>query len=76
MARTLMVHDFRRLLLRDPELPAVLLPARWPGQQARDLCRELYQRLLPASEGYLDQHLQLATGEVPAATAVLAQRFF
>ena len=70
-----MIHDFRRLLLRDPELPAVLLPAKWPGQKARDLCRDLYQRLLPASEGYLDQHLQLADGEVPAASEQLGLRF-
>ena len=70
-----MIHDFRRLLLRDPELPAVLLPAKWPGQKARDLCRDLYQRLLPASEGYLDQHLQLASGVVPEASTLLAQRF-
>ena len=30
---------------------------------ARDLCRDLYQRLLPASEGYLDQHLQLVASQ-------------
>jgi hypothetical protein len=35
----------------------------------------LYQRLPPDSEAYLDQQLQLANGQVPAATAVLAQRF-
>lgn len=75
LARSLMIHDFRRLLLRDPELPAVLLPRSWPGQKARDLCRDVYQRLLPASETYLDQHLQLASGEIPAASPLLAQRF-
>jgi phenylacetic acid degradation operon negative regulatory protein len=75
LARSLMIHDYRRLLLRDPELPAELLPPLWPGEQARTLCRTLYQRLLPDSETYLDQHLQLANGVVPAATAVLAQRF-
>lgn len=75
VARVLMIHDFRRLLLRDPELPAVLLPAKWPGQKARDLCRDLYQRLLPASERYLDEHLQLASGAVPVASTLLAQRF-
>jgi hypothetical protein len=31
--------------------------------------------LLPASEGYLDQHLQLASGVVPAASTLLAHRF-
>ncbi|MDE2418937.1 MAG: phenylacetic acid degradation operon negative regulatory protein PaaX [Burkholderiales bacterium] len=75
LARALMIHDYRRLLLRDPELPAELLPSLWPGEQARALCRTLYQRLLPDSEAYLDQQLQLADGAVPAATAVLELRF-
>jgi phenylacetic acid degradation operon negative regulatory protein len=70
-----MIHDYRRLLLRDPELPAELLPPLWPGEQARTLCRSLYGHLLPASEAYLDQQLQLADGVVPAATAMLGQRF-
>lgn len=75
LARSLMIHDYRRLLLRDPELPAELLPTLWPGEQARSLCRTLYQRLLPDSEAYLDQQLQLANGSVPSATHLLAQRF-
>lgn len=75
VARSLMIHDYRRLLLRDPELPAELLPPLWPGEQARALCRTLYQRLLPDSEAHLDQRLQLANGVVPTATHLLAQRF-
>jgi len=75
VARTLMIHDFRRILLRDPELPAELLPMQWPGQQARDLCRHLYGSLLRPSEAYLDQQLQLASGEVPAASSWLDRRF-
>lgn len=74
-ARTLLIHDFRRLLLRDPELPAVLLPADWPGQQARTLCKALYGLLLAPSERHLDQHLQLACGDVPPAGRVLNNRF-
>lgn len=34
---TLMVHRWREFVLRDPALPAELLPARWPGHGARDL---------------------------------------
>jgi len=75
LARALMIHDYRRLLLRDPELPAELLPRHWPGEQARALCSALYQRLLPDSEAYLDQQLQLADGRVPPASAVLTRRF-
>lgn len=75
-ARLLLIHDYRRLLLRDPELPEVLLPADWPGQQARALCRDLYRCLLEPSERFLDGALRLASGEVPtAATPLLQERF-
>ncbi len=75
LLRTLLIHDYRRLLLRDPQLPAELLPYDWPGNEARIVCRMLYRRLLQASERHLDAHLQCADGSVPPAQAVLQQRF-
>ena len=75
LLRTLLIHDYRRLLLRDPELPDVLLPADWPGQKARLLCMELYRRLLAASERHLDQYLTLADGHSPPPDPAYAERF-
>ncbi|HQV08637.1 MAG TPA: phenylacetic acid degradation operon negative regulatory protein PaaX [Thauera sp.] len=75
LLRVLLVHDYRRLLLRDPSLPGVLLPADWPGQSARLLCSELYRRLLAPSERHLDACFQLADGAVPEASALLHERF-
>ena len=75
LLRLLLVHDYRHLLLRDPVLPEVLLPTGWSGQQARNLCRDLYRRLLPAAERHLDQHLQLADGSSPPAGCMMAGRF-
>ncbi len=75
LLRILLIHDYRRLLLRDPELPDVLLPADWPGHQARLLCKEIYRRLLAPSERHLDQHFQLANGQTPPAGALLGERF-
>ena len=75
LIRSLLVHDYRRLLLRDPQLPGVLLPAQWAGHEARALCRDLYRLLLARSERYLDLHLSLADGQVPAASALLGERF-
>ena len=75
LLRTLLIHDYRRLLLRDPELPEVLLPADWSGQQARLLCKELYKRLEPLSGRHLDQLLCLADGSIPAPDSSLAERF-
>lgn len=75
LIRTLLIHDYRRLLLRDPQLPGVLLPIDWPGHEARALCRQLYQQLLAPSERHLDRHLKLASGEVPTPSALLGERF-
>lgn len=75
LLRTLLIHDYRRLLLRDPELPEVLLPSAWPGHQARLLCKEIYHRLLLPSERHLDAHLHLANGQTPMPGPMLAQRF-
>jgi len=75
LVRALLIHDYRRLLLRDPELPEVLLPGDWPGQQARLLCKELYKRLEPLSSRHLDKMLCLSDGRVPAEDASLPERF-
>lgn len=75
LLRTLLIHDYRRLLLRDPELPEVLLPADWPGQMARLVCRDLYRKLLVPSEQHLDAHVRWADGTCPSVGAALAERF-
>jgi phenylacetic acid degradation operon negative regulatory protein len=75
LLRILLIHDYRRLLLRDPELPEVLLPANWPGQQARLLCKELYKRLELLSSRHLDQMLCLSDGRVPEEDLTLPERF-
>lgn len=74
-ARILMVHYYRRVVLRDPLLPKALLPADWPGMAARQLCREIYRGLLPASERWLDRNGSNGTGALPSAGAALGRRF-
>ncbi|MGH6716288.1 MAG: phenylacetic acid degradation operon negative regulatory protein PaaX, partial [Bradyrhizobium sp.] len=36
-ARILLIHYYRRVVLRDPLLPPKLLPTDWPGKAAREL---------------------------------------
>src|ERR1700732_3244779 len=52
-ARILLIHYYRRVVLRDPLLPTALLPKDWPGRAARRLCGEIYRGLLPASAPWL-----------------------
>jgi phenylacetic acid degradation operon negative regulatory protein len=74
-ARILLIHYYRRVVLRDPLLPAALLPADWPGRAARELCGEIYRGLLPASERWLGRNGLNEKGSLPAAGAELARRF-
>src|SRR3954463_5610688 len=74
-ARILLIHHYRRVVLRDPLLPASLLPRDWPGRAARALCREIYRGLLPLSEQWLDRNGSNESGPLPAAGAALRQRF-
>jgi phenylacetic acid degradation operon negative regulatory protein len=54
-ARTLVIHGWRRVVLRDPGLPDALLPEDWPGEEARALVRAAYRALLQPSEEWLDK---------------------
>ncbi|NVK00541.1 MAG: phenylacetic acid degradation operon negative regulatory protein PaaX [Oceanospirillaceae bacterium] len=75
LARTLLIHEYRKLALRDPALPATLLPKSWSGNGARQLCRNLYQRLTPAAESWLQDSLESADGPMPAPDKSFQQRF-
>jgi phenylacetic acid degradation operon negative regulatory protein len=74
-ARILLIHHYRRVVLRDPLLPTALLPRDWPGSAARTLCGEIYRGLLPASEQWLDRHASNEDGVLPKAEEELARRF-
>jgi phenylacetic acid degradation operon negative regulatory protein len=74
-ARILLIHYYRRVVLRDPLLPTALLPEDWPGRAARKLCGEIYRGLLPASEQWLDRHATNENGPLPKAGPELSRRF-
>jgi len=75
MVRTLLIHEYRRLHLRDPLLPARLLRANWPGAQAATLCRDIYARVFAPSEVYLSRTAAQLDGPLPAPDASVMQRF-
>ena len=50
--RLLIVHDYRRLLFRDPQLPEELLPSDWSGDRARSLVRETYELTYKQANNY------------------------
>jgi len=75
IARTLLIHDFRRVVLRDPGLPDDMLPADWNGEAARALAAEIYARVVPGSERFLDAHGRDQGGSLPPPGAAFHKRF-
>jgi phenylacetic acid degradation operon negative regulatory protein len=75
IVRTLLIHEYRRLHLRDPLLPPRLLSVNWPGVQAAALCRDIYARVFADSEEYLSQVAAQLDGPLPPPDASVMQRF-
>lgn len=74
--RSLLVHLFRRALLRDPQFPAAMLPTDWPGIAAQALCRDLYRQVSPAAETWLMCELEVPDHDrAPQADAAFHRRF-
>ena len=55
--RTLLIHEYRKVLLRDPQLPADLLPDNWAGNKARALCAAMYRGLADSSNQFLAERV-------------------
>jgi len=75
IVRTLLIHEYRRVLLRDARLPAPLLPLDWPGAAAYALCRDFYRLTHRAAERHLLSTLATAHGGLPPASAEFYERF-
>ncbi|WP_026620814.1 phenylacetic acid degradation operon negative regulatory protein (plasmid) [Ensifer sp. WSM1721] len=73
-ARLLLVHQFRSVALRDPRLPSEVLPAGWPGEDARRLFARLYCSLSPQADLHVARNFVTATGPLPIASEAMARR--
>jgi phenylacetic acid degradation operon negative regulatory protein len=75
LVQILLMHDFRRVLLHDPQLPSQLLPALWSGGAARQLCLDLYSITYPLAQQHLMSVCETVNGPLPPAAAYFYQRF-
>jgi phenylacetic acid degradation operon negative regulatory protein len=73
--RTLLIHEFRRVQLHDPQLPLELLPENWPGKTAYELCRQIYQSTFREVERYVLDTLRREDEDAPEAASYFFQRF-
>ena len=75
IARTLLIHDYRRILLHDTPLPDELLPKAWPGAEALKLTGTIYKALAGPSTDYITAELEAGNGPMPEADPSFWQRF-
>ena len=65
VVRTLLIHDFRRVTLRDPLLPEAVLERDWPGEAARQLSARLYRAVHATATAHAMAILETADGGLP-----------
>jgi phenylacetic acid degradation operon negative regulatory protein len=75
VARTLLIQEYRKVLLRDPQMPMELLPAGWHGTAAYQLCRNLYVALYRGADDYLSAMMETADGPLPPPVVSYFERF-
>lgn len=75
LIRTMLIQEYRKVLLRDPLLPSELLPAKWHGAAAYQLCRNLYQAVQAGADAHLDRAMETAEGPLPPVSRAFMNRF-
>jgi len=73
--RTLMIQEYRRILLRDPLLPAEMLPGGWHGTAAYQLCRNLYRLVYSQADDFMSSEFETADGSLPPPAPEFFRRF-
>jgi phenylacetic acid degradation operon negative regulatory protein len=73
--RTLLIHEYRKIHLRDPLLPRSLLPRDWIGAAAYELCRNLYRKVFVSAEQHVTSAAETLGGKLAASSRDTYRRF-
>ncbi|WCE30911.1 PaaX family transcriptional regulator [Vibrio sp. SCSIO 43137] len=63
--RLLVIHFYRRIIVRDPDLPVALLPQEWPRKRAEQVAINIYHKVHAKAMEYLMAHGETANGKLP-----------
>lgn len=63
--RLLVIHFYRRIIVRDPDLPAVLLPEDWLRKKAEQVAISIYQKVHSQAMTYLMENSETTNGKLP-----------
>jgi phenylacetic acid degradation operon negative regulatory protein len=73
--RILLIHQYRRILLKDPNLPFELLPSNWLSLNSRNLSSNLYQTVVMAGDEFFMEIARTSEGSMPPAHPQFYKRF-
>lgn len=73
--RILLIHDYRRILLKDPQLPEDVLAPDWQGTSARALCARVYRQVAARAEAFIDAEVETFDGPAAPAAEGFWRRF-
>lgn len=73
--RSLMVSDYRRIVLADPGIPEELVPADWPERDAFDVAAQLYRALVAPSDERLAATCITGSGPLRLHAEAYTNRF-
>ena len=75
LLQSLLVHAYRRIVLKDPLLPKDLLTRNWPGLAATAAMRDLHRRIAVPAQSHVTRHLQGLEGPFSPPDARFTMRF-
>lgn len=75
LLRTLLIHEYRRILLKDHELPAQLLPKNWLASEAKELVKTIYAELARSSSRFITGQMKNLDGLLPSSGQEFLKRF-
>ncbi len=73
--RLIIIHTWRRIVLKDLHWPLSLRSKNWPGRNARHDLHRIYLQLLPQSENWLSNVDSTPEGLLPPCNIDLTKRF-
>ena len=73
--QTVLVHEYRRIILKTTDLPDELLPANWPGREALEVMAQIYRASRPLSAQFIEATFEGPRGALEKAGPDYFQRF-
>lgn len=75
LIKTLLIHRFRHILLKEPELPSALMAPSSASIKARALVGDLYKHICPSADRYFSEIGESEHGSFEAPEAAYYHRF-